>query len=334
MWEQQLWMPLVMIRCYTILCILLCNAYCAAQKITFLDAQTQNPVSFATISFGDGLGTFANAEGEFTFDKKRYADVDSLFVSGMGYKPLALSTSSLQSQYEMEQNIDQLKEVVLVAPRTGKFKKKQQKPISHTDYFQSWLPTVESEVAVRFNEYNGQPTQISTLLLPVNTQEEFDGKKGRSRPFSTLLRVQFYDNNNNLPGNEIPYGNIVFVVTEDFDDDVFELDVEAYNIFIPDDGLFVSLQVLGHADEKGNLIESKKYNEIKTKQGIRKISITFRPLLPFTNEVSGEQTFVRRVFFNNKKWQPFNFKYNPNSKLLLEGYNNYAMGAKFHVYED
>lgn len=317
-----------------LLTLLLCSLTGFAQKTSFLDAETKEPVSFATISFGDGLGTFANAKGEFTFDQERYADVDSLFISGMGYKPLAIATSSLKPEYLMKQDVDELKEVMLVVPKTGKFKRKQQKPISHSDYFKSWLPTVESEVAVRFNRVDGQSTQITTLLLPVNTEEEVQGKKQRSRPFSTMLRVQFYENQDNLPGREIPYGNIVFTITEAFDKDVFELDVESYNIFIPEDGIFVSIQVLGHADENGILIESKKYNEIKTRQGIKKISITFRPLLPFTNELSGEQTFVRRIFFNNKKWQPFNFDYNPNSKLLLDKHNNYGMGAKFHVYQE
>lgn len=317
-----------------LLTLLLCSLTGFAQKTSFLDAETKEPVSFATISFGDGLGTFANAKGEFTFDQERYADVDSLFISGMGYKPLAIATSSLKPEYLMKQDVDELKEVMLVVPKTGKFKRKQQKPISHSDYFKSWLPTVESEVAVRFNRVDGQSTQITTLLLPVNTEEEVQGKKQRSRPFSTMLRVQFYENQDNLPGREIPYGNIVFIITEAFDKDVFELDVESYNIFIPEDGIFVSIQVLGHADEDGILIESKKYNEIKTRQGIKKISITFRPLLPFTNELSGEQTFVRRIFFNNKKWQPFNFDYNPNSKLLLDKHNNYGMGAKFHVYQE
>lgn len=317
-----------------LLTLLLCSLTGFAQKTSFLDAETKEPVSFATISFGDGLGTFANAKGEFTFDQERYADVDSLFVSGMGYKPLAIAASSLKPEYLMKQDVDELKEVMLVVPKTGKFKRKQQKPISHSDYFKSWLPTVESEVAVRFNRVDGQSTQITTLLLPVNTEEEVQGKKQRSRPFSTMLRVQFYENQDNLPGREIPYGNIVFIITEAFDKDVFELDVESYNIFIPEDGIFVSIQVLGHADEDGILIESKKYNEIKTRQGIKKISITFRPLLPFTNELSGEQTFVRRIFFNNKKWQPFNFDYNPNSKLLLDKHNNYGMGAKFHVYQE
>lgn len=303
-----------------------------SQKVTFLDAENKEPVSFATISFGNGLGTFANANGEFTFDAKRYSDVDSIFVSGMGYKQLDLETKNLEETYLLERDIDELQEVIVTAPKTGKFKKREYKPISHADYFKSWLPTVESEVAVYFKRFEEKSTQITALLLPVNTKEEFHGKTGRSRPFSTLLRIKFYENKNQSPGREIPYGTIVFQMDQNFEKEVFELDISSLNIFIPENGIFVSVQVLGAADPEGNLIETKKYNEIKTPEGIQKVSITFRPLLPFTNENMDSQTFVRRIFFNDKKWQIFNFDYNPNSKLLRDGYSNYGMGAKLHVY--
>jgi hypothetical protein len=149
-----------------------------------------------------------------------------------------------------------------------------------------------------------------------------------------MLRAKFYENKNGYPGNEINYGNVVFVVTEEDKKELFELDVTERNIFIPQNGLFVAIQVLGTTDEKGVLLQTKKYNEIKTPKGIQKVSITFRPLLPFTNAIQGEKTFVRRIFFNNRKWQTFNLKYNPNSELIVKGYTNYGMGAKLHVYEN
>jgi len=304
------------------------------QNIHFVDAESMEPVSFASISFGNGLGSFADANGIFLFEKKKYEDVDSLFVSSMGYKDLHIATNQLLEIYTMTLEIDQLQEVVLITAKQGKYKNKEIKPIAHSNYFHSWLPTVESEVAVLFNKIDNQSTKIATLLFPINIEESVGGKSSKTRDFSTMLRAKFYENKNGFPGNEINYGNVVFVISEKDNKELFELDVSERNIFIPQNGLFVSLQVLGTTDNKGVLLQTKKYNEIKTPRGIQKVSITFRPLLPFTNVIPGEKTFVRRIFFNDRKWQTFNLKYNPNSELIGKGYNNYGMGAKLHVYEN
>jgi hypothetical protein len=90
---------------------------------------------------------------------------------------------------------------------------------------------------------------------------------------------------------------------------------------------------LGYTYPDGKLIDAKKYREIRTRRGVEKVSTTYRPLLPFTNEIEGEKTWVRRIFFNNKSWQPFDLTYNPNSKLVRSGHNNYGMGAVLKVYE-
>tara|TARA_R110000850_G_scaffold190308_2_gene316186 strand:- start:22956 stop:23927 length:972 start_codon:yes stop_codon:yes gene_type:complete len=317
-----------------ILIFLIYNFTAMGQTIRFYDAETNEPVSFATVSFGDGLGAFANADGEFLFQKKRYPDVDTLFVSALGYADLKLVTTELEPAYAMQQEIDQLKEVVITTARKGKFKTRETKPVSHNDYHNSWLQTVESEIAVLFRKQEAKPTQLATLRLPINVKEAVSGKNISVRKFSTLMRVKFYENENGKPGSEISYGNIVFVITEKEEKEIFELDISANNIFIPENGMFVSIQVLGPTDASGNLIQTKTYNEYKTRRGLEKIAVSFRPLLPLTNQIRGQQTFVRRIFFNNKKWQVFDFNYNPNSVLLRKGYNNYGMGAELRVYED
>ena len=280
------------------------SSFASGQMVKFYDAETKEPVSFVTVSFGNGLGTHANANGEFLYQQKRYPDIDTLFVSALGYKNLTILTSEIKETYALHQEIDQLKEVVITTKRDGKYKRREIKPITHSSYHDSWLQTVESEMAVLFTKFENKPTQITTLLLPVNIKEEVAGKEVPVRKFSTLMRVKFYENNNGLPGKEIDYGNVV------------------------------SIQVLGPTDLEGNLIQTKTYNEYETPRGIERIAISFRPLLPLTNQISGQKTLVRRIFFNDKKWQPFDFNYNPNSELLKKGYNNYGMGAKLHVYEE
>lgn len=304
------------------------------QTVTFIDVETKEPVSFATISFGNGLGTYANLEGEFHFPKKLYSDVDTLFVSALGYANLELLTNNLLPEYSMVPTADVLDEIVITAPRTGRFKRHEIKAISHNEYHNSWMQTLESEIAVLIHRIDNKPSKLATVILPINVTEEVAGKKIPLRQFSTMMRVKIYENSNGLPGRELPYGNIVFVINEKEKNKNYNLDVSQRNIFIPENGIFVSVQVLGPTDRQGNLIQTKVYNEYETPRGIERIPISFRPLLPLTNQIKGEKTFVRRIFFNNKKWQTFNFNYNPNSELLRKGYNNYGMGARLHVYDN
>ena len=301
-----------------------------AQDIQIVDSLDFSPVPFAAISFGNGLGTFADEEGGFSFSKKKYADVDSLFISAIGYADKGIKMDSTVQKVKLKPEVSRLSEVIISAPKEGKFKFKKQKGQTHTDVFACWLPTVESEVAVLFNRYENRATQISKLYLPINAEREYKSKgKGK---FATIFRIQYYENRQGSPGPPIAYENVVFPISEK-QDRMFELDVSSKSIFIPESGMFISLQVLGYANKEGKLVDSKKYREIKTARGVQKISTSFRPLLPFVKGLPNQSTFVRRIFFNDKKWQVFDRTYNKNSKLIQTGHKNYGMGAEFKVWE-
>ncbi len=307
------------------------STHLQCQVMYIVDAIDKKPVSFATISFGDGRGTFAGEDGDIKFETSKYKDIDSLYISAIGFKSKTIATANLPKQVLLDFEASQLSEVILTAEKTGKFKKKKLKETTHTNYYNCWLPTVESEVAVKFEQYEGKSSKIAMLYIPINSEKEYR-KKGNLK-FSTLFRIQFYKNENGFPGDAMVHEDIVFRVSEK-NDKTYELDISKYQIFIPDNGLFASLQVLGYADATGKLIQTKKYNEIETPRGIQKVSVTFRPLLPFTSELPSQKTYVRRIFFNDKKWQVFDKSYNENSNLVKAGNVNYGMGAVLHVYND
>lgn len=318
-------------KSYLIVTLLFFAQFVCAQKLQILDSLDHSPVPFATISFGNGLGTFADDEGHFSFSKKRYADIDTLFISAIGYAEKVVKIDSSVQTVVLRPEVSQLGEVIVSARKTGKFKFRKQKAQSHDDIFACWLPTVESEVAVFLDRYENKPTQISKLYLPINAEAKYKSKgKGK---FATIFRIQYYENSEGMPGAAIPYEEMVFSIDEK-EDKTFELDVLSKSIFIPENGIFISLQVLGYANKEGKLIDSKKYREIKTARGVQKISTSFRPLLPFVKGSPGQNTFVRRIFLNNKTWQVFDKTYNKNSKLIQTGHKNYGMGAEFKVFEN
>ncbi|QRM87905.1 hypothetical protein FG167_01260 [Lacinutrix sp. WUR7] len=316
---------------------------CLLSSITFsqttiVDQENRNPVSYATVSFGNGHGIFADDEGKFIFTKKLYADIDTLFISALGYKDYKVATVNLTKTVELLPFQDALDEVLLRYTPKGKSKEETLKPTVHDDYYKCWLPTIESEIAVYFDNDNpAKAKKVNTLLLPIKVEAK-DWSKRKTKtsnklPFSTLFRVQFYENEDGLPGDVLTYDKIVFRVTE-ASESVFEVDVSSNNIYIPKEGMFVSLQVLGYTDKAGKLLPNKKYREVKTARGIIKVSTTFRPLLPFTDLVKTPKTFVKRVFLNNNQWVLFDKKNIQDSNLLKAGLNNYAIGLGLQVYKE
>jgi len=302
------------------------------QDILVQDAYSNEPVSFATISFGDGLGTFADGDGVFRFSKKIYPEVDTLFISSIGYQDLKVAANQLEKTVDLVPQASRLKTVIVNAGLTGKYEIEEKKVKDHEEYEDCWLPTVESEVAVKFERVENQPTMLSKLELPILLEKSQRSKKGKMRKFSTLFRVQFYDvEPNGNPSYQSEFPSKTFIIDQE-SDSTFELDITDLKIVIPKSGIFAAIQVLGYTKPNGDLINAKKYREIKTSRGIAKISTTYRPLLPFTDEIEGKKTWVRRVFLNNKEWQLFDLEYNPMSKLVRNNHDNYGMGAELRVY--
>ncbi|MDH7446482.1 hypothetical protein [Aquimarina sp. 2201CG14-23] len=311
--------------------ILLISQGVFCQVYTIQDSVQKFPISYATISFGNGNGLFADGDGVFQFTKKRYPDIDSLYISALGYKELSISTKNLPSTILLTQDIAELQEVVVKAENLGKYKTKKTASKVHDDYFKCWLPTVESEIAVFFPRDPLKSTKISSVYLPIKI-ESSNRSSGKKQSFSTLFKMQFYRNDQGFPGKRLSGEDIIFRITNKNKTN-FELDISEYKVFIPKEGIFVSIQVLGYTDKEGKLQHTKKYHEVETRKGIVKVSTTFRPLLPFTNKIENNITFTRRIFFKNRTWQRFDRKYSENNSLIQKGFMNYGMGIKMHVYE-
>ena len=320
--------------CNLLVLILVSNA---SSQTTIVDEETKYPVSYATISFGDGQGLFADDDGLFIFTKKLYPDVDSLYISALGYKDLALATINLPTTIKMHVEANKLDEVIVNAKINRKFKKETLKPYLDDDYYKCWLPTIESEIAVFFPSENDKLKKITSVLFPITLESKDWAKRKRTnadkRKFSTLFKVKFYKNDSGVPGDVMTYTNIVFRVTEK-NGDAFKLDVSEHNLFIPKDGFFVSLQVLGYTDLNGKLLPNKKYKEIKSKNGIVKIPTNFRPLLPFTDEINPHHTYIKRVFISGNKWVQFKQGNGIESSLLRTNLNNYGVGMTYNTYKD
>lgn len=315
---------------FCLLFLLLIAFRVQAQKVQILDKDTELAVSYATVSFGNGHGLFADDDGYFVFTERIYPNVDSITISALGYTKLKLGTGDLNSNIRLKKKRDMLKEVLVVAEKKRKFKRKKIPSKLHNNYFKCWLPTVESEIAVFFASIPDKTAKIASVYLPI--KKEISSKKSkRNQRFSTLFKMQFYQNKDGYPSKRLPYEDVIFRITNQSASN-FELDISRFKVYIPKNGIYISIQVLGYTDAKGRLQHTKKYSEIETKKGIVKISTTFRPLLPFTNQIDTYKTFTRRIFFKNRTWQRFDQKYSNSNKLLKTKHANYGMGLKLQLF--
>lgn len=306
-------------------------------QIAIKDYETQYPVSYATIAFGNGHGVFADDEGVFIFNKKLYPDVDTLSISALGYKDLKIASHNLTKTLYLETQIDELDEVLVNVKANRKFKEETLKPYLDDDYYKCWLPTIESEIAVFFPNTTEEDKKITQVHFPIALESKDWKKRKRSnadkQKFSTLFKVKFYKNDNGYPGKSLTKDIIVFRATEK-DGDAHNLEVSRYNIMFPENGFFVSLQVLGYTDHNGKLLPNKKYKEIKSRDGIVRIPTNFRPLLPFTNEIEPHHTFIKRVFLHDNNWIRFEQGSGIDSSLLKTGLYNYGIGITYNLYKN
>ncbi|MDU8885569.1 hypothetical protein RXV94_05295 [Yeosuana sp. MJ-SS3] len=254
----------------------------------------------------------------------------------MGYKDLIIPTHNLPKTLILDTQTNILDEVLISVELDRKYKEESLKPYLDDDYYKCWLPTIESEIAVFFPNNDNNLKKITNIHFPITLEskdwEKRNRKNSDKKAFSTLFKVKLYKNDNGFPGEVISYDNIVFRATEK-NGDVFNLDVSSNDLFIPKDGFFVSLQVLGYTDKTGKLLPNKKYKEIKSKGGVVKIPTNFRPLLPFTDEILEHNTFIKRVFVNNNQWVQFK-RGIVDSSLLKSGLNNYGVGVTYRVYKE
>lgn len=323
------------------LIIILALAFQSNAQISIKDSESKLPVSYASISFGNGNGIVADDEGIFVFTKKLYPDIDSLFISALGYKELALSSEKIEPLLFLQPQADELDEVfigvTLDRTKNKKYKTESLKPYLDDDYYKCWLPTIESEIAVYFPNEDEKLKRIAKVKFPIALESKNwkDRKRANKekKKFSTLFKVNLYQNNNGKPGKNLNTETIVFRTTEK-DGDYHELDITSQNILMPDNGIYISLQVLGYTDKNGKLLPNKKYKEIKGRNGIVKIPTNYRPLLPFTDKIETNRTFVKRVFINGNNWQAFRLGNGFKSNLLKKGLNNYGIGIELHVFKN
>ena len=81
---------------YSFIFLFSLNSNAQSSTIRVLDSLSSSPVSFATVYFSNNKGIITDKDGRFELINEQYDNIDSLFISSMGYKKNSLKISSFK----------------------------------------------------------------------------------------------------------------------------------------------------------------------------------------------------------------------------------------------
>jgi hypothetical protein len=219
-----------------------------AQKIRVVDAETKEPVAFATILLIDAeegpvSGGYCNQDGTFAIPAN--GGYDAAEISCLGFKTKKIIKGDIkEGDIVLTKDVFQLKEIVVSGtPNVDTLgyineKKLDFKGVSKTSWDGVFIE----------NPYN-TPAYVKTFMFrALKVEKRF------------AYRLHFFEVDNSRggrPGKEITPVAIT-CIAEKGTKGLVEIDIAPYGIEMPAQGIFVVIEGLGNCDDSGNLIRPKK----------------------------------------------------------------------------
>jgi len=280
----------------------------AQSKILVLDELTKEPILFATIIYKDNVGTFTNEKGLFLLDNK----FDKLTIKSIGYKEIIADIKEIKDTLWMSQEPINL-EQVSVKQLSKKFFLSKVNMKTNNDFPKSYLSIVGNEISTLIlGNTNSKKSYLKNIKIPTNSAilrvKTKDNTKAKevNEPFCSVFQIHFYENENGQPGQLLNYDPIIIKITQK-DDKYFQADLSEKKIIVPTEGVFLGLLAIGRADENGNLLLENPYEDKLTQKGIIRIGLSIRPLIPITDELEINNTYIRYRFKTDEieNWSVF-----------------------------
>lgn len=215
-----------------------------------LDANTKQAIAYVNIeNFKAQIGAQTNQDGVFELNLSKGKQTDTLKISCVGYadKYITHLQSNEQLVYELLPLVFQLNEVKVSnkKPReieVGILNKSGHKWKSVNQRLQN--PGTQSAIYLKNDNYKS--AYLKTLHFYMG-DEMFDA------PF----RVRIYENKNGIPGQDLLEKSLTYSATKKKSWNTF--DVTAYNILMPENGLWVSIEWIANEKYKKTVHTTMKY---------------------------------------------------------------------------
>lgn len=258
-------------------------------KITLIDSISSEPIPYTIITFENKAGTYSNSNGEFTI----LGNEGIIEIVHIGYIMKVIKTPSKDTILKLQPKIYQLQEIVInqQASKTN-FGFNNRK----TELTYSGLSG--DEIAVYIPNETGNYSRIRDAIIIFDTRKII--KKDLEINFTSVFKLNFYSVKDNAiePGLCILKKDII-LTSKDIKKKS-TIDISQYDIIIPKNGIFASIEWVGILSNVG---------ELKTDYRDRT-----EPFLSTTFEKTNTKIFIRNKF-KGLKWELLD-KNNSYSQLL------------------
>jgi len=194
---------------------------------TLLNIQNNNPITYVNIGIENkNQGTITDTNGQFNFTIPEEFEGDTITISHLNYHTIMILAESFDNRSIWMQPKTSVLEEVIVTSRKRKTKKSGVKSYGRLLSMRVVSKSNDIVEAAQRIHIPDTEVKVNALNFAVRKWSELDGVK---------IRINFYENVDNMPGERIVRKNIIFTMPERTESDWIKIDLKEQDIYISQD---------------------------------------------------------------------------------------------------
>ncbi|RZK11074.1 MAG: carboxypeptidase-like regulatory domain-containing protein [Flavobacterium sp.] len=274
------------------------------RHLTVKDSLTNETLPYASINLLNGFGLFTDEKGEVMLERDAPKTIRISFV-GYASKEIALDKVS-SPIILLQPETNALSEVTVINTRKGKGKRKDftVKPQLHDNINKMYWSSIGQQYAfyIPNTKKEGVLKSITIPLIVKDIHQGMTEDSFETDPYGTMVNIAFMTNANQLPDKKlndyekkvvIHSGKVTDQITVDFEEE----------IEIPEEGLFITMTIIGKTNKQGNYIPEMPYAIRELPDRKKKVIKIILPNYALVEAPKGQLTYFRNVFSDITKWE-------------------------------
>lgn len=219
-----------------------------SQSIVILDLKNNEPISYVAIELFEGGNIhydYSNVDGVFTLPTNK--TIDKIRFGCLGYESKEILFKEAKGKIYLTPKITLLKEVVVS---------------SATKFLGNLGNNLKSTYAAGKNhEHCFFIENTIGLESGIKSFQFYMGKLSNKLTYVMRFRLYKKDKYSIFPGETIEVQNNFFEISEKLTG-LYKIDLADYNILLPKEGAFISIEIVEVKNKKGNKIGTEEHSKI------------------------------------------------------------------------
>lgn len=271
------------------------------RRLTVRDSITNETLPYASINLLNGFGLFTDESGQVALEKDTPKTIRITYV---GYASKDIAIDELASPVVLLQpEANALSEVRVVNKKGGgKRKEYAVKPHLHDNINKMYWSSIGQQYAfyIPSTKKDGILKSITIPLIVKDIHQGMTETSFETHPYGTMVSLAFRSNLNQMPDKELNNYEKKVVIHSNKVADHITVDFDQ-EIEMPEEGLFVTLTVVGKTDRQGTYQPEMPY-AIQEFDRKKKAKIIL-PNYALVEAPKGQLTYCRNIFSNGTKWE-------------------------------